>query len=494
MKTSTILREITRMIQNYKIPFSAIKSLGFLFANLVIGLSVLLIITKNYSEVQLQPTLYYSNDDFNSYHAYDVDSVNHWTNRFSGYYALNPKNNAGYTILPRSDKPSGSIDLFPSPDGSLIFALIDNGQFLLETKTLNTISQLSNYDASDEVYRDFRMFAPRETIIRGNSWSPDGEKLVYVLYPSRDNYEDAGLWITNKDGSNQRRVLQSNLKDGGFYLPAFLGWFSDGRLIISGKMNEDNSLDNNVYLVSDDGLTWEKYLDDRTYINWARDNQHYLKIDPWRPSAMLFSNASETNGINIIPNELEIPNGWVVALVQDNQSTWSPDSQWVALEVEIKPVNEEYFWSHKIIYLISADNKIRINLNKEIYPYQSLDRTILHAIGWSPDGSLFAVEGIVPRSGALPDCQTFDCFVTDAVYIYSIKDRASYSVPVPINSNSVVNGPVKGWWPMVKQGPLGLSLPITLFLVENRNGLIVGVVISLLALIGVIMTSTRSNN
>jgi Tol biopolymer transport system component len=153
----------------------------------------------------------------------------------------------GSELVNLTNSPAGDGDPDWSPDGKKIVFVSSGGQgglWVMNADGANAYQLTSSNDgqpawspdgasiafasvrdgAGYQIYRysfngDLRQLTTNETGSSGPAWSPDGSKIVFT--------GDAGLYLMNADGSNQRRLTTS--PTGFDFEPA---WSPDGRKIV----------------------------------------------------------------------------------------------------------------------------------------------------------------------------------------------------------------------------------------------------------------------
>ena len=91
---------------------------------------------------------------------------------------------------------------------------------------------------------------PSTADVGNPAWSPDGKRLVFVVWnsPRADPANGRALFVINADGSGERQLTPWSLKAGG----GRLDWSPDGRLILF-RIAGANPSRGNIYTVHPDG-------------------------------------------------------------------------------------------------------------------------------------------------------------------------------------------------------------------------------------------------
>lgn len=191
----------------------------------------------------------------------------------SDIYAMN--NNQGKALTQITE----SIDAF---EDNPCFSL--DGKFLVYDKTTRTYyrSRKNLFTFALNVVENceiwMRNLQTGENILLGNgiqpSFSPDGEKIVFVKYAA--DAKSCSLWIMNTDGSNQVQVTDA--KKGFAFHPRFS---PDGKKIVFDCYKKEKK-DNDIYIIDTDGnnlvqVTINKSYDGQPY--WTTDGYIYFVSD-----------------------------------------------------------------------------------------------------------------------------------------------------------------------------------------------------------------------
>ena len=196
---------------------------------------------------------------------------------------------------------------------------------------------------------------------RHPSWSPDGRRLAFGLYPKPfENFVE--LWVMDRDGGNATLVTDMAYGDPWF------DWAPDGtRLVFAGRDTGDSHTDLFVVSVADGaverlgGTPADDYRPD-----WSPDG-----------SAMVFSSGDDVYTM--------AADGSEVTLLSEEagEARWSPDSQRIAFESWRFDDNEEYGPYTSELFVIDRDGSDERRLTRAPNAKNGYAE-------WSPDGTRLA--------------------------------------------------------------------------------------------------------
>jgi TolB protein len=218
------------------------------------------------------------------------------------------------------------------------------------------------------------------------AWSPDGAHIVYEGKPIIEADGINSLYVVNADGSGQRALVQSLVREH-----AFPAWSPDGRWIAY----QAKLLNWEVFIVAADGSAREVNLID-SKVDTEANNALFDSLQPnWDPDsrAVLYSSnrllgqsrLEDYEIYRLSPDDLHPQKVAENPLYQDVNPVWSPQGDRFAFASIRFPAFKDY----KIDVQINIAKGASVDDWKTVAEFQ-VDNALPHV--WSPDGKELAVS------------------------------------------------------------------------------------------------------
>jgi len=209
------------------------------------------------------------------------------------------------------------------------------------------------------------------------SWSPDGSRIAYVVYPEGSLYgHDATLWIMNADGSGKVQLSKGAARG---YHPA---WSSDGTQIAYTGRTQKQAYAEAVFVMNADGSDPRRVTPtvDYGFPTWASDGRILFRQDGDVVALDLATN--RTQQLTTTGNLDEVGN--VEDFTRIGDFALSPDGQWIAI----------HDGSYDRIALIAAQGggappKTLLDGVSKLFTFSASEHNV--APVWTPDGTALAL-------------------------------------------------------------------------------------------------------
>lgn len=188
------------------------------------------------------------------------------------------------------------------------------------------------------------------------SWSPNGQKIAYVVLP------EGSIYLTDPEGKNKEKI-------NAFGYALCPDWSPNGnKIVYMSKINKDPGF--NIFLINANGtnplqLTDNNFID--AYPKWSPDGNKIAFISNRNGSYELFVMNIDGSNIKYLASLTDIKE---LGIIKALSISWSPDGKKIAFSSD-KQGNFD-------IYIINADSTNLTNItnteNNEALP------------SWSPDG------------------------------------------------------------------------------------------------------------
>lgn len=189
-------------------------------------------------------------------------------------------------------------------------------------------------------------------------WSPDSKKIVYIM---NEQYQSHIIYVMNSDGSEQTRIYSPNCAG---VIDSFT-WSPDSKQLAF-------SCDGNIYLVNHDGSNFQQLTTDaKTYnydLAWSpNSNKIAYTSGNWSTKfvSIMIMDVDTLHTVELVKGGLDLSNLTYSTGYAD--PVWSPDGNWILCEQLIDRGPQD---GNKIPWLLNTTNhllKYKINLPMDIF-------------------------------------------------------------------------------------------------------------------------------
>jgi Tol biopolymer transport system component len=201
------------------------------------------------------------------------------------------------------------------------------------------------------------------------SWSPDGTRMVYTVYPpSDDDATHADLWVMNADGSGQRQLSSGSAKGD------WAVWSPDGRTIAFQRARTWSDLA--IFSLDSKGGGLKRVTRPAP---GASAGQQADTVPDWAPDGrVLFLRLSDVYSVNAAGGDLTR----LTKIGNVGEFAVSPDGKSLAVD---------NLTSRSIEIVPARGGRPRATLLKPVADYVPDDPYV--AVDWTQDGSALAMAG-----------------------------------------------------------------------------------------------------
>jgi len=286
----------------------------------------------------------------------------------------------------------------PSPSPSPKPRLVASGRLFFVANTDSCQSTLYTINADGSMLMNLN---GNLNNIYGPSWSPDGQKIVFLSDPDGTTWQ---VFVMNYDGSNLKQVTQliDDFDKGlmGAFGPAMS---PDGKLIAFGRHTRNGphlTGYSDIFMIRADGTglyNLTHYNGTNAWHKWSPDGKYIAYISGrWEGTGLKYRfYIMQPNGEGnraLSPPQLDP--------VAYGAPAWSPDSKWIAFNSE----QDGY------LYAVSIDGK---KLNK------LTNQCTGNGPIWSPDGT---------RIACINDNRLLYTVNTDGTHLTMLRDDVEWTV------------------------------------------------------------------
>jgi Tol biopolymer transport system component len=214
------------------------------------------------------------------------------------------------------------------------------------------------------------------------SWSPDGDRLAFILSNEMDPDAD-GIYVMNADGTGRQQLTHADE-----LCESSPSWSPNGLQILyaAGDCTEDNE---SIYIMNSDGRNARKIVDGPAgWPDWSPDGRRivYIAEDAMGMPAVWVSDADGTNRTPLSPD----------GITAATESTWSSDGTIAFVTSSGDPTSDDPAAWNEDVFVMNDDGtnlrQITSSTTNDHWPP-----------AWSPDGSrlIYTERGDTTGDGEL---------------------------------------------------------------------------------------------